>query len=81
MKYYYIMGQKELRSDRKGNKVFNPITGMYAQGNSVGEMLYNAGKAIPKFMDDFNSIQWTELDEGYVQEVLKRGIKFADGTI
>jgi len=81
VKYYYIIGQKELRSDKRGNKIFSPITGMYAQGYSVGEMLYNAGKSIPQFMDDFKSIQWIELDQGRVQEVLKSGIKFADGTI
>ncbi|HGE7613612.1 hypothetical protein NST86_06535 [Bacillus sp. FSL L8-0199] len=39
MKYYYIEGQIELRIDKRGNIVFSPITGMYAKGKSVGEML------------------------------------------
>lgn len=80
VKYYYIGGQKELRIDRRGNIVFSPITGMYAKGKSVGEMLYNAEKSNPQFMNSFKSIHWIELDKERVQEVLKSGLRFADGT-
>ncbi|KLA06315.1 hypothetical protein B4153_3727 [Bacillus cereus] len=46
----------------------------------MGEMLYNAEKSNPQFMNSFKSIHWIELDKERVQEVLKSGLRFADGT-
>gem|GEM_PF-4153946 len=56
MKYYYIEGQIELRIEKRGNIVFSPITGMYAKGKSVGEMIYNAEKSNTQFLSQFTGL-------------------------